>query len=778
MRELNMLPVILSVLLALSAGATPHAVIARTGQSTRARESRVLTSALVGAPVAAGDYVFWKDRRSGHVAIYGYDLAARAEFVIADQVDPATALASDGATFAWVARDQAAGRAHIQGYDLRARATSTIITLAATSLPAEIALDRGVLYYSDSATNHRGLFARDLASGREQRVSPRGARPVAADGALLWSEQQSFGPGHPALWSLHLRTLDGRHSDTVLASGAVGYSGFEGYDVAGDRVVWAFAASSGDPRAHLYTISTAASAPISPGAAGNPLILGATAVWTVGPSGAPGQANRWSVQSVDLAAGRISTVVEESAAEVVAWAIAEGGALVLSVARDPDQGARELIVSGLGERGLRFGGAPTTAEAQIGSCDPAAPISCGQVRSGDDARFADDGGRWAIQGVQFMLPQFGINGKTFWDGNFAAASADGSAAFWLDRAQSYLRANTLRIFVDMPYKLSSGTIITPTSYSTLYAFATEANARGMRLGISLHNSADWAMTPERATWIAGLIDFFVAQQSLPAIAYLNADNEINNHCVNAQQDCFDSQATYDAQPYIDGAVGWVAQFRALVKSHAPQLLVTVGISTEMIDADTMRAGFDFFRPDSQGRTLASLADFLAPHNYRGGAAGVIDDLRVTEVYSGAIVLEEYGYPTDPWPRDLTWTEGEPRCWLDPLQAGCGPTAPFFVETNLRALRAKGYAGGVAWMLADMREKDTASSCTDSKNPFDLWTGLFAIGGVYCEGGTATRGLGQPKATALRVCATYAGAVSSCTAGTPFSFKAYLPRAER
>src|SRR4029434_2282758 len=103
------------------------------------------------------------------------------------------------------------------------------------------------------------------------------------------------------------------------------------------------------------------------------------------------------------------------------------------------------------------------------------------------------------------------------------------------------------------------------------------NTRGMRLATVLHNSADWSMTADRSNWIVGLLDYFSARGGLPMIAYLSADNEINNHCGRAGKDCFDSDSQYNAQPYIDGAIDWVAQFRAVVKSRVPQLLLTVGI---------------------------------------------------------------------------------------------------------------------------------------------------------------------------------------------------------
>jgi hypothetical protein len=384
-----------------------------------------------------------------------------------------------------------------------------------------------------------------------------------------------------------------------------------------------------------------------------------------------------------------------------------------------------------------------------------------------------------MRGVQFFLPQYGINGKTLRDDNYAAARADGSLTYWLERAQGYLHANMLRVFVDLPSTIGgSTTVITPTSYSTLHDFATAANARGMRIGLVLHNSADWRMTEPRERWITGLLDYFAARGSLPLLAYLSADNEINNHCANLGIDCFDAGPGFDAQSYIDGAVGWVAQFRSVVKNRAPQLLVTAGISSEMIDADLTRAAFDFFRPDSQGRNLAGQVDFLAPHNYSGGAGAIINDLRMGASYRGAVVLEEFGFPTDPRPRDPSWTEGPVLCAASPLLAQCATTAPFFVETNLRAQRLGGYAGGSAWMLADMREKDTATACGDPEKSFALWTGLFAIGGTYCEGGTTSRSPGQPKATAMRVCIAYAGSFSACTAGTPFAVRGYLPSIRR
>jgi hypothetical protein len=761
----------LTLLLALFALA--GALVAPTRAQPVAPTDQLLSSALVGAPVAAGQYIFWKERDTAQVALLGYDLAARTRFPIAQSVDPAAAIAGDGTQVVWTVWRQGERALAIQNYDIRTGSISTLATSIAGA--SEIAVDGGLLYYTDSKLNHRGLFAHEIAGGREQLVSPAGRRPVAAAGALLWSEEQSSGEGRLSTWSLHLRTRDGRHSNTVLTTGTAGYSGFSGYDVSGDAATWAFAEGAPDTGIQLLRLSDSSQRTIAP-AGGQPHLDGDTLVWTEQLDSV--QSQRWVVRAYDLASGQTATVVAPGTATSVARGIASDRAIALAVRRDA--AATELRLLGPTARGLSFETAPRIAAAPA-ACDPALPSSCGQVRAQPGGSLADDGGRWTMRGVQFFLPQYGINGKTFRDDNYAAALADGSLHFWLERAQGYLRANLQRVFVDLhSTSIVSGTttVITPTSYATLHSFAIEANARGMRLGLVLHNSGDWGMTEPRASWIAGLLDYFAARGSLPMLAYLNADNEINNHCANDGGDCFDAGPGFDAQAYIDGAVGWVAQFRDVVKGRAPQILVTAGISSEMIDADLTRPAFNFFRPDRQGRNLAGLVDFLAPHNYSGGATAIINDLRIGAAYRGAVVLEEYGFPTDPRPRDPSWTEGPIQCWAKPLLAECAATAPFFVETNLRAQRAGGYAGGSAWMLADMHEKDSAGACADPKKSFALWTGLFAIGGTYCEGGTASRGVGQPKATALRICMAYTGSFTACSPGTPFQIRGYLPAIAR
>jgi hypothetical protein len=715
--------------------------------------------------------IFWKEIRGQRTAIRGHDLAADAPLSVAERAGAVLDLAADNTLIAWVERNTATGRVGIFGADLRTQAMFPLRSLSGWPAMSEIALDQAVLYYTDSAPGHRGLFALDLTTRSERLVSAAGARPVARDGLLLWGEAHASSAHGRATWTLHLRTADGRHADTVLAEREAGYLGFGGYDAAGDVVVWSFVASSGDARVHIHHIDSNTTTTIASVAAGAPHIGRGVVVWTDAVV-EPQRPASWLVRAYDFRSHWAWLPIGESSAAPTVWGIASSNRVVLTVAADSEQGGQALYLSDLRARGVSFTTKPATPRIASAACDPAQPLTCGQVRLAAAALY-DDGGSWGMRGVQFILPQFGINAKTFRTGNYAGARADGSLVFWLGKAQQYLRTNALRIFVDLPYRRSDGTLVTPTDHATLFDFAVRANARGMRLAIVVHNSADWAMTADRSGWISGLLDYFGARGGLPMIAYLSADNEINNHCGRAGKDCFDSDSEYNAQPYVDGAVDWVARFRAVVKSHTPQLLLTVGVSTEMQDVDATRGAFNFFRADSSGRTLASLVDFLAPHNFGGGAAGVVDDVRYVG-YRGPVVLEEYGYPSDPYPRGRYWTEGARSCRIDPTLAPCALTAPFFVEENIRALRTKSYAGGSAWMIADMREKDTASACNDPEKPFDLWTGLFAIGGTYCDGGTYTRDWGQPKATAVRVCAYYADDLALCEPGVPPKRRVYIP----
>ncbi|KAB8140997.1 hypothetical protein F8S13_20965 [Chloroflexia bacterium SDU3-3] len=713
--------------LVLMAAALGTPAPAQPAQTTP--QQRILTSQLVGHPAVTDAGIFFLERRGDQYAAARYRAGAGSQ-TLALSPAPLESLAADAATAVWAEANGEQRR--LVGYDIASGRTWQVATLAGR---ADLAVDGDTLYIADAD----GLRARSLADGGEVLVSASGRRPVAAGGALLWSEEQPGDPGQRSVWRLVLRAV-GR--DAELARGAAGYGGFVSYALVGGGALWAFA-PGGPQGVFRYALASGATERLAEAQPDSLALWGGAAAWV------RAEGDGWLIERGGVAAALpVRLAVEGGYGGELLASWEEAGAHTLALGDEAALGARAA-----------------TRAAPSAACASADPRACGQVRASGGA-LADGVGPWAMRGVQFFLPAYGINDKTFYDGNYAAAVADGSLDFWLDRAQSGLRANALRIFISLPYR-SDGATVTPTSHQTLYDFAQRAASRGMRLGISIHNSADWAMTPERAAWLAGLLDYFAARSALPLIAYLNSDNEINNHCGDGR-DCFDNFSGHEARPYIDGAVGWTAQVAAIARARG--VLVVAGISSEVQDFDGTRAAFDYFRPASDGRSLAALVDALAPHNYSGGAAGVIDDLRYNG-YQGPVLLEEYGFPTDPQPQDPAWTEGPPSCRLAPLAAGCQGTAPYFVEVNLQAMRTRSYSGGAAWMLADMDERNSGSAC--AKKPFALWTGLFTTSGTYCAG-TATRGLGTPKATGVRVCLFYGGELFACDTTLELRTRMYLP----
>lgn len=712
---------------------------------------------MIGKPVVAGNFLFWRDTRNPHPSIYGYDFGNGMEFLVSDTPSEKFDFASDGSTLAWVERlpavNEAPSNIRIQGFDLATRTEFTILTFPDINTFSSIALDNNILYHTGSVSGNPGLYARDLATGQEQLITPNGQDAVVADGIILWTEEESIEKYVPAKVSLHMRKLDGS-LETVLGSANAGYGGVT-YAVSGDHVVWSFAPASGDARAYLHRVSTAITQVLSTAPVESLTINGNSVVWS---TLAPNEFDApyvWSVQRYDLASGSISNVITNSSTSVFPLGFINQDTLVMTADRHIGHIEKQLYTADVNSYDLRLPEieqdaveAPdvmTPDAAVAAACTT--PKTCGQVYVGpsETTWFKDSRGIWRVKGVQFFLPKFGINDKTFHNGNYNASVADGSLDFWLNTASDRLGANMLRIFVELPSKRSDGTIRTPTSVTTVYDFATRANAHGMRLGISLHNSADWSMTSERRAWIAGLIKYFKDRQALPIIAYLNADNEINNHC-SGGKDCFDGE-----QSYINGAISWVSNFYSVVKLADPSLLVTVGMSSEMTDGDGTRAAFNYYKKtNSSGIALVDKVDFLSPHNYGGGAVGILNDLRFNG-YTKPVLLEEYGYPTDPYkPSQNYYLEGGPQCYEQreffARPPACNFSGTYFVHENLHGVRVTSYAGASAWMLADVKEKDTSDACT--KKPSDLWTGLFSIGGTYC-GGTF-RTTGQEKTTGRQV----------------------------
>lgn len=681
-------------------------------------------------------------------------------------------------------------RARIQGYDLTTRQEATLVEAADTTGFAitNPAIAGDVLYYEDTSAGHQGLFALNLATRQEELISLRGQNPVVADGILVWREEQSRGQYVPPESRLYMRQLGSNPTNTLLVSGN---GWFSGYAAASDSVVWSFYPSPAgvDARVSQYNISRAISQTLSTDAGTFPVIDEQTVAWVnttgTGPDNQPRRA--LLVQSSNAAANvpPAAAVVAESSAVVQPWAILGGQQLVFTVEEDPSTGLRALYVTTIGQRGLHF--VENEAAARLHSTAASDQV----YASGRRLYLA--GERFNLDGVQFFLtsPGLGINAKTFRQAEFSHSSGPiqdfnpvafvnssaekpdgrrGARAYFMDRARNGLHAQTLRIYVDLPGDGDNRGATNEFFQRNLYRFAREADQLGLRLGVVIHNSANFEMTTQKRDWISEFIRCFRGQgvagcgttDLTRVIAYVSADNEINRHC-----DGGDQRNCYADQSYANAANNWVFEVKEIFDDYNnPErpIPVTVGLSTEIGNV-TLEEMIAIFTDANATRQLDQIVNFISPHNYGGGGRAIFREINAQGILN-PVVLEEYGFATDPIQRieiingkETAIYREEVLCRQAPYTEECNNTATQFVEANIDAIQEENFAGGVAFMLADVFGDKQGKNCNlrDRERGMvpDYFSGLYTVGGDYC-GGTYIGFFGMPKTTAFRVCLHHTG----------------------
>ncbi|MGI8587937.1 MAG: hypothetical protein ACR2M0_09670 [Chloroflexia bacterium] len=313
---------------------------------------------VVGQPVTAKNYVFYISsppegaRTPGppRIDIYASDIGSRETFLVKTVAGNADFLASDGNTLVWEESDNR-GFEGIEGFDLNSRTSFEILPPAQRELGG-VAVAGSMVYYHDGSAGHIGLYAVNADTHVETLVSGRGKQPVADGGALLWNEEQDLGtpgPGGssgPAICTLHLRDSD--NTDTTIATVDGPLSGdcsFSGYHASGSLVVWSANPPAPDMSVHLYRRGTGATSALPTGWAVNPLINGATVLWTQPPTTIQ---NGWTIHSLNLntSAQRVEVGPITEIAE--AWGLLNAGAYPFTIESEPPTGRRELYVLGLG----------------------------------------------------------------------------------------------------------------------------------------------------------------------------------------------------------------------------------------------------------------------------------------------------------------------------------------------------------------------------------------------------------------------------------------------
>lgn len=694
---------------------------------------------MLGRLVAAGNYLFWVDVRNNNVGLYGYNVSTQHEFRILalTKTYDTYNLVSDGQTLAWI--DTRLPMERVLGYDLTTAQIFTITTATEYTGFNSIALHDGVLYYGDASPKRRGIYARELATGQEQLLVPDGLAPVVENGILVWQDIRRSAHSSQMERSLYVRKLDGSLGDTFIVSSTVAFSH---YALAGAHVVWSVDRPAVDTRVYSYDLATSSITPLSSGGGRWPVGAENRVAW----SWAGVSATRRMTQTLtvyDYTTQQAVPLIAESTAIIQGYTFVTPDIVAFALQRDPRSSTNELWLAPVSTPGLRFD------TVQV-STAPAVVV--GQVQVCDQRLCVGDG-VWSPSGVQFLLPARGINSKTFCNSNYASDRTE--RLFWLNQTAIVLFARTLRIYAYAPGNNDCDAAISP---ATLLDFAQLASNRGMRIGLVIHNiGMGFTFTQEQRDWLRSVHTAFASteisgQSALEVLAYINISNEINKYCSgNDDYDCFvQGSSTYTPTTYINEAVAWVRDVSQFIKNDLQSpVLVTVGMSTEARRPDESTGAINFFQEDAQGQRIVDYVDFLSPHNYAGGAGKVMNELN-SKANRKPVLLEEYGYPTDPYNNSEGFpgnsrTEGpfEANCGVNPIEkAQCARTAPFFVKSNILDMQSRGYAGGIAFMVADMDERQ----CGRVPN---LYTGLFTEGdsNYGCNGqGTYTRGKGTLKTT--------------------------------
>jgi hypothetical protein len=287
--------------------------------STPLPKSKLLAKDVSSSVVATDHYLLWIETARAGNPIFGYDVRNGNTFVLTNRSSSKFALATDGKKIVWLERgSDSAVRAY--GYDLDSRnEVSFVGTLSQTqnNYYYDIALAGDVLYYSGIINQQRGVVARNLTTGVEEILVADGRRPVAADGALLWSKEvASCNPPSthpPCIFDgiLYMRK-SGDTKDILVhrSPGQDSFRGPQGYDLSHGRVVW----SGTSEGVRLYDANTSTLNIIFNRHASYPLIRGNLVAWV-------GEEKRTKLILYDTNTGQFTTPVSVMDARIETEAI-------------------------------------------------------------------------------------------------------------------------------------------------------------------------------------------------------------------------------------------------------------------------------------------------------------------------------------------------------------------------------------------------------------------------------------------------------------------------
>lgn len=269
----------------------------------------------VDTVLVGGNYAFWQPYEAGnmfgHTAeLYSYNLTTnkQSSLSLASGSENANrdAWATDGKTMITVEGDFELESNHpLYAHDL-ATGKARKLPLTDAGLYA-MAVDNGILFYSEDNEARVGTFAYNLKTGKENRLSALAtADMVARDGLLAWTVD-SYANEEPISTTLYLTTLASGKTTTV-ASGKL----IQQIDLSGNNLAWTLSDGDNINGVYLYSRTTGKTRQVSTEPSTTVALRGDTLAWSSN-STAGSHISRYSISSgktTTIARGKYSYTVQ------------------------------------------------------------------------------------------------------------------------------------------------------------------------------------------------------------------------------------------------------------------------------------------------------------------------------------------------------------------------------------------------------------------------------------------------------------------------------------
>lgn len=161
-----------------------------------------LVAADADGGAVSGDRMVWSAAAGGDYDVFGLDLQTQQPFSVTNRPGDEYGVVMDGDVVLWL------WQGDIRGLDL---ATGTPLTVTAdTAVQRSLAFSNGIAAWLDDRHGGWDVYARDLATGHEWRVTPTTDPGVIQtldiwDGVIVWTRGDVFWEGD-AIWAARLTT--------------------------------------------------------------------------------------------------------------------------------------------------------------------------------------------------------------------------------------------------------------------------------------------------------------------------------------------------------------------------------------------------------------------------------------------------------------------------------------------------------------------------------------------------------------------------------------------